>query len=90
MKINHKNKLILKKGVIVKKMGIKLVIYNPDRSSLYTLNETASYIFAKLKQGYALPQTSTDLANRYHIPLQQARRDVESFLTSMKANGIVG
>lgn len=82
-------KLILKKGFIFQKLGRKTVIFDGEKSVLYTFNETASFIFQKLKQNLPQKIIARELANKYKISIKKALNDVEQFVTELVDNKIV-
>lgn len=79
----------INKGFISQKMGKKLVIFDGERSVLYTLNETGSFIFKKLKLGWAKQKIIDGLANKYRIQGDAAKKDVEDFILELESKKIV-
>lgn len=79
----------LNKGFITQKLGNKLTIFDSEESILYTFNETASYIFQKLKLGLDLNKIENILSSKYKIKKEKARRDIDEFLKELIAKGIV-
>lgn len=74
---------VLNSGFIVQKLAGKTVIYSGETSCLYEFNETASFIFAKLKNGWDTGRIVASLAKRYSIPPARAAEDVESLVSDL-------
>ncbi len=79
----------INKGVIVQKMGNKTVIFDGEASVLYTFNETASFIFQKLKLGWELAEIEAAMVKRYGISPEKARADLSALLGDLSAKKIV-
>jgi len=77
------------KGFITQKMGSKLIIFDAEKSVLYTLNETAAYIFSKLKLGWEEKKIVESMAKRYKIEEKKAEKDVGELLTDLEKKKII-
>jgi hypothetical protein len=79
----------INKGLITEKLDDKTVIFDGDESVLYTFNETASYIFKKLKQGKNEKEIISLLVKRYKITEEKAKKDLEDLLADLKKKKII-
>lgn len=77
------------KGLISQKMGDTLTIFDGERSVLYTLNETASFIFKKIKSGQNEQDIVRQLVKKYKIKPDKAKKDAKKFVEDLKKKGIV-
>lgn len=79
----------LNKGFIVQKLDGKITIFDGEKSSLYTLNETATFIFEKLKRGWEETRIVEALVKRYSVKEDRAKKDLKSLLSDLKKRKIV-
>jgi hypothetical protein len=79
----------LNKGFIVQKMGKETVIFDPDRSVLYTLNETASFVFSRLKKGLDQTAIVSALTKTFAVTPEHALKDVVTLLRDFKKKRIL-
>lgn len=79
----------LNKGFITQKIGNKTTIFSGEDSMLYTLNDTASFIFNGLKLEWDNNRIAKGLMEKYVIKREQAFRDVEELIKQLKKKGIV-
>lgn len=82
-------KFKLKKGFIVKKIGYKITIYDGNKSVLYTLNTTGSYIFSKLKLGWNQTKIISSLIKKYYIHKESAQKDLNALIKDLLAKKII-
>jgi len=79
----------LQKGFVVQRYPKKLVLFDSETSTMYTLNETARFIFDRIKKGLEKKKIIADLAKRYAIAESRARKDVEDIFTNFLKHKIV-
>jgi len=79
----------LQKGFVVQKYPKKLVLFDSETSTMYTLNDTAVFIFDCVKKGLEKEKIIMDLIKRYSIAESRARKDVEDTLTNFLKQKIV-
>ncbi len=79
----------INKGFIVQKVGSKTTIFDGERSALYTFNETASYIFSKIKASLTEQQIVQALVKRYGIKTKIAKNDFKQLLSELKKKKIL-
>lgn len=70
-------------------MGDKTTIFAGEESVLYTLNDTAAYIFNGLKLGWDNDRIIKGLVTKYDITPLEAEEDVEQFTKNLIANKII-
>jgi hypothetical protein len=83
------NKYKIKKGIILQKLKGSLVIFDSEKSLLYNLNETASYIFSQLKRGLSEEEVSDLMSKRYEVAKIQAQNDVKALVVQLLRKKIV-
>ena len=71
-KINH--------GFIIQKIDNKVMIFSGEESVLRTLNETAAYIFQKLRIGWENEKIVEGLVEKFGAMQKQAKEDLEDFI----------
>jgi len=79
----------INKGFIVQKLDDKMVIFDGEESVLYTFNETASFIFKKLKKGLPEKEIIQDVVKKYKITEKKARKDLKDLLAELKKKKII-
>ena len=80
----------INKGMIIQKTGKKNSIYDSEKCTLYTLNESASYIFHLLKKGFTLNSISDKMAKKYKISRNKALKDASEAISDLKKKKIIG
>jgi len=79
----------INKGYIIQKLDDKTVIFDSDESILYTLNETAAFIFQKLKKGLTEDQITEALVKKYDIKKEKAKKDFIDLIADLKKKKII-
>jgi len=77
------------KGLIQQKLGDKTVIFDGEESVLYTFNETASFIFQKLKLGWEEEKIIKTLVKKYQIKEKRAEKDVNDLISDLLKKKII-
>lgn len=77
------------KGLITQKLDNKTVIFDGEESVLYTFNETASYIFLKLKAKWDEKKIILSLVKRYGLKEERAKKDVKELIVDLKKKKII-
>jgi len=57
--------------------------------TLFTFNETASYIFAKLKSGWDEEKIALGLTKKYEVKKEDAKKDIATLIAKMKKKKIM-
>lgn len=86
---NNTNKLKLARGLIIQKMSQETVIFDSERAILFTLNETAGYMFVKLKRKTPLAEIIRAVCKRYQISESRAKKDLELMLKQLQRKKIL-
>lgn len=79
----------IQKGLIVQKIDDKTVIFDAEESILYTLNETAAYIFQKLKRGFDKEKIIDQMTKRYQVKKERLEKDFDEFIEKLKKKKII-
>lgn len=70
-------------------MGKDLVIFDGEESTLYTFNETAAFIFRKLKQQSTVENIAKELVKKYKIKETEAQKDAKNLIRDLLAKKII-
>jgi len=79
----------VQKGLIVQKLDDKITIFDGDESVLYTFNETASFIFSKLKLDWEKGKLIEALVKKYGISEKKAEKDISELIKELKEKKII-
>lgn len=79
----------INKGFIVQKIDNELVIFDGEESVLYTLNETAAFIFQKLKRGLSEEKIVEAMVKKYDVDKERVKRDVRRIIKRLGKNKII-
>lgn len=82
-------KIKIRKGFIVQKTGDKLTIFDAEESVLHSFNESASFIFAKIKLGWEKGKIVQLLAKKYKIKAEKAEKDIRNLISDLKKKKII-
>lgn len=77
------------KNCIFQKLDNSLVGFDIDNSILYSFNETAEFIFKKLKKGIDEKEIAVLLAQKYEVDPKTALKDITRLLKDLKKNKIL-
>ena len=79
----------INKGFITQKLDDKTAIFDGEESLRYTFNETASFIFQKLKIGWEEERIVGVLAKKYGIKPKKAQDDLNGLLKDLLRKKII-
>ncbi len=79
----------INKGFIVQKLDGKITIFDGEKSMLYTFNETASFIFQKIKKGIGEKEIIQALVKKYKIKEDRAKKDVKEIIKDLLVKKII-
>lgn len=79
----------INKNIIFQKIDSKLVGFDIDRSFLFTFNETAEYIYKKIKSGIDEKKIVILMTKRYDVDAKTAQKDIRSTVELLKKNKIL-
>lgn len=79
----------INKNLIVQKLDDKTVMFDSDKSVLYTLNETANYIFLQLKRKVAKEEIVKKMVKRYGEKEMKIQKDVEAIIEDFVKKKII-
>ena len=77
------------KNIVFQKIDGRLIGFDVDKSSLYTFNETAEYIYKKIKAGETDKKIVSLLIKKYAIDEKVARKDINDLKKDLKKNKIL-
>lgn len=83
------SKFKIQKGLIVQKIDNQTVIFDADQSVLYTLNETASVIFDKLKKKWNKEKIIDYILKKYEVKKERLEKDYEKLMKDLKDRKII-
>ena len=67
----------------------ELVILELTTSTYVTLNGSAKFLWESLADGSTLEELASSLVSRYSISTEQARSDVESFVSTLDERDLI-
>ncbi len=73
----------INKGFIVQKLDDKTAIFDGEESMLYTFNETATYIFQKLKLGWDKKKIIESMLKKYKIKEEKLVKDYDDLVKDL-------
>ncbi|MFN4212722.1 MAG: PqqD family protein [Microgenomates group bacterium] len=79
----------INKGFIIQKLDDKTVIFDGEASVLYTFNETASFIFQKLKRGWDEDKIVSSLVKKYQVREERVREDFKQLVEELLKKKII-
>lgn len=79
----------INKGIITQKFEGKTIIFDSDESVLYTFNETATFIFNKLKNGSVDKKIIEEIVKRYSIKEGKAKQGLKALIADLKRKKII-
>jgi hypothetical protein len=77
------------KGLITQKLDDKTVIFDGEKSILYTFNETASFIFNKIKLKTDKEKIIDQMTKKYKIKKEKAEKDLKELIDDMFKKNIL-
>lgn len=79
----------IRKDLVFETIKLKTAIFDSQKSVLYTLNETASYIFNKIRLGWDQEKIIKGLEKNYAVEKTKANKDFESLISELKKKNII-
>lgn len=79
----------INRNLITQKLDEKTIIFDGDKSILYTFNESASYILKKLKNGVKKSEIVSKMIKRYDVKEERVQKDFTDFLNDLKKKKII-
>lgn len=79
----------INKGYITQKLGGKTTIFDGEKSRLYTFNQTASFLFDKIKKGLGKKEIIELMIKKYKIAKIRAQKDYSDLEKELLAKKIV-
>ena len=77
------------KNIILQQIDGSLMGFNPEKSFLYNFNETATFIFKKIKSGWKEDRIVGAITKKYEVPLLTAKKDVKTIIKELVKNKII-
>jgi hypothetical protein len=72
-----------------KKLAAGSVILDLEKGSYFTLNDTASLIWAGLIEGKPADAIAASLVETFEVPLERAREDTEETIAMLAKEGVL-
>lgn len=79
----------INKGFISQKIGKNLTIFGGEESTLYTFNETGTFIFQKLKLGWDKRKITEAIIKRFKVDKDKVRGDLNEFIEELTKKKII-
>lgn len=67
-------------SVLTQKVGDRVVLLNPNTGKIYSLNDTASFLWNSLSNKNSFQNLIDVLYSNYDISVNDARKDIKKFL----------
>jgi 6-pyruvoyl-tetrahydropterin synthase len=87
--VKNQSKIKIQKGLIIQKIDNQTVIFDADQSILYTLNETASIIFDKLKKNWDKQKIINYMLKKFAVKKERLEKDFHQLLKDLKDKKII-
>lgn len=81
--------LLLKKDLITQRNGSSTVIFDGEKSYLYTLNQTASEILRLIQKKKSSDEIAEVISKKYDISNYKALKDINQVITTLIKNKIL-
>lgn len=78
-----------RRGLLWRVDGDTTTLLSLDTGRYYTFNDSASVIWAGICARHALPDVAADVASRYKRVLEDVAEDVDTFVGSLRASGLI-
>lgn len=79
----------VKKGLIIDKLGDKTKILDGEKSLFYSFNDTATFVFEKLKQGINEKEIVNALVKTFSVKRDRAEIDLKEFISDLIKKRII-
>ena len=79
----------INKGFITQKLDGKTTIFDGEKSELYTFNQTASFVFDKIKKGLSKQEIIALMIKKYKITQVRAQKDYLDLEKELLKNKII-
>lgn len=67
----------------------RYALLNPLTRKMHTINETGRVIWDACKEAIDVEEVTSLVAERFHIPVETARKDVDQFVNRMLEFGLL-
>ena len=79
----------INKGFVIQKLDNKTVIFDSNSSTFFTFNETASFIFKKIKKGEEREKIIEMVEKKYDIKKERVEKDFNELIADLKKMGLI-
>ncbi len=77
------------KGFVTKVLNGRLSIFDSEKSVLYRFNESATFIFEKIKAGLDKSLITEGLVKKYDVKKEDVTKDVDTLIKDLISKQIV-
>jgi len=74
-------------GVIAREIDKQLVLYDPKKDAVHTLNPTAQFVWERLTLD--LDQIAEELQNTYQVSADTALQDINAIISQFQSLGLL-
>lgn len=82
-------KSVLKKGLILQRLGKKLVVYDNETSILHEFNETGFFILSELEKEKGMNEIAAKITRKFEVSMKEAKMDTSDFLNILKKKSLL-
>ena len=79
----------IQKGLIIQKIDKETVIFDAEKSVLYTLNKTAAEIFKMIKKGLKEDEIVEKMLKKYEVKKERVEKDVKELIEELRKRKIL-
>jgi len=79
----------INKGFIVQKIDGKITIFDGENSQLISFNETATYVFERIKRGLDEAKIIEFMSKKYKVKPEKVKKDLRQLLGELKRLRII-
>lgn len=79
----------IKKGLITQISKGNITIFDGEKSTLYTFNETASFLFSNLKKGLEETEIVNRFIKKFDVDQKVAKNDLNILIKNLKLKKII-
>ena len=79
----------INKANVVQILSNRSIIFDGEKSLLYTFNETASFIIQRIKSGWDENKISIAIARKYNLTVEKAQEDVKKMIKELMRYRII-
>lgn len=89
MKITPATKIKIGKRVVFREVEGLVYILDPRNATIHTLNQTASFIWLRLKAGQTIGELTQAVMENFKVEEKKAKADIKDFVSEYLEEGFL-